>query len=1282
MRKQVFLFLFLGWALALSATDITSSYYSSLSGKSDSTLRAALTELLYTHHTIFIKYNWDFPYDYDEDGNMLDIYSDCGFNIHNTYTSDYKCCCDAINREHVVCQSNFGGSDNKDKVPQYSDRHHLYPVDGSANGHRSDLPFGECAGGEHRSCKTASTVYPDEGTSTCALHEYGKSGTPTFRADLLNGGSVYEVGDEYKGDIARAILYMVVRYADKAHCRLPDGAKNATTTLKTENNYPVTAWANTTKDKVGQMFSASLSINHGLSAYGKALLLKWHRQDPVSQKEIDRNNGIDTLQGNRNPFVDYPYLVEYLWGSKTSEAFDFKDVVGSFEESFIVGVSDGSSVETPTISVNATSITMDVVTAVNGTSTKTFTLLGSNLTEQVSIAIKGSQYITVSPTTISAEDAASGQTITITYHPAETGIHTDTLTLTSNGATSKTVEISGMCCIPYTLTLVRNGALENVTCCGAFDLPAASTEEDACDGWIFKGWSTESSYNNTMEPSFVTSVTAADTLYAIYAHKVGTGASTNEYTLYSGALTEGDYVIYYNDRAMKARVASNRMTFDAVTPVNDTISSTNDSLIWHIAQSGEYWTIYNARVGKYAAANGTANQIQLIVSGTDDKSLWTASGTATYDFVNLYNTTKEVNANLRNNGSYGFSCYGTSTGKALSLYKRGSAVVTYKTVPCVMHTIALADEEGLAYGGQYAVSATRAIEETEITVDVEPDDGYELDSIWVTQADDPTVRVAVSDGKFTMPAFDVAVSCAFKIIPTYTATWKANGGKHASQAGLYAGEMPTMPSKPSACSEERGFIGWTENGDYSNEKDAPSDLFTADAPAIDENATFYAVYADGEQLDTTIVLASYDTIRGQFGSYKFDALKNNGSTPPAYNATAKDGRIYAKGTLSIRSAHTMDSIVIYLSTQGKKRLAPITANVGAIKTQASGDATVIWTGSADSVAFTVGEKADYGSDGSSKAGQLCFDSVLIHKNAYTTYSNYSLYCGKETRTMTFMANGASHAERTSFVGAVVEPVAAPAAGYGYSFVGWSSQQYDAQNNTVPNLDYSGHMPDDDATFYAVYSNADTVTMSNEYKRITTRNEFLNGNYVLTGYASAQYRALSTVPKDNYYFAGIAVTPNSEDIVSNPGDSIIWRITVSDGLAALHNAVKGDFYIEENSGHYNIKVGDNSIGNKFTYRVNDGNWQFWSETYPSMVLEYFIAKSRWAFYTSPDAPVYLFKQQPSFTSALIYTTSPIIGAPTSLADAEANISAVKVLREGHLLILRGDGVYTMQGQKVK
>ena len=113
----------------------------------------------------------------------------------------------------------------------------------------------------------------------------------------------------------------------------------------------------------------------------------------------------------------------------------------------------------------------------------------------------------------------------------------------------------------------------------------------------------------------------------------------------------------------------------------------------------------------------------------------------------------------------------------------------------------------------------------------------------------------------------------------------------------------------------------------------------------------------------------------------FTTAKNNGGNDPAFNTNGSDLRIYAKGslTISVPEGVVVSKIVFNISTQGLKRLAPITASVGSIATQSLGDETVTWTGNVSNgkIELTVGDKASYGSDGSTKAGQLCFDSGII-----------------------------------------------------------------------------------------------------------------------------------------------------------------------------------------------------------------------------------------------------------------------------------------------------------------
>ena len=98
--------------------------------------------------------------------------------------------------------------------------------------------------------------------------------------------------------------------------------------------------------------------------------------------------------------------------------------------------------------------------------------------------------------------------------------------------------------------------------------------------------------------------------------------------------------------------------------------------------------------------------------------------------------------------------------------------------------------------------------------------------------------------------------------------------------------------------------------------------------------------------------------------FTFIGLKNSNSNAPTVNSKSFDARMYANNSLTIKSSSgNITKLVFNISTQGLKRLAPITASVGAIATQASGDKTVTWTGEASEITLTVGEKANYGTDG-------------------------------------------------------------------------------------------------------------------------------------------------------------------------------------------------------------------------------------------------------------------------------------------------------------------------------
>ena len=149
-------------------------------------------------------------------------------------------------------------------------------------------------------------------------------------------------------------------------------------------------------------------------------------------------------------------------------------------------------------------------------------------------------------------------------------------------------------------------------------------------------------------------------------------AAANNFVLHAGELVEGDYLIVYGGKAMKAAVVSERLSYADVTVNGTRIENSDKSIIWHIAPSAEYWTIFSDNTKSFAASTGVKNKAQLLTDGTNDMSLWTVTKTtdaSTFEFVNKKNTTAKVNANLRNNGTYGFACYATTTGGPLSLYR-------------------------------------------------------------------------------------------------------------------------------------------------------------------------------------------------------------------------------------------------------------------------------------------------------------------------------------------------------------------------------------------------------------------------------------------------------------------------------------------------------------------------------------------------------------------------------------------------------------------------------------
>ena len=653
--------------------------------------------------------------------------------------------------------------------------------------------------------------------------------------------------------------------------------------------------------------------------------------------------------------------------------------------------------------ISKITMTIDAVTAKNIKSIKLKTSTnGSSFVEAGTFTIsKGDQSVTINNPTanlyyqieVDCNTGSNGsiQISKVQYYATEDAGSGGDEPVATLSATPTTIDFGtvyqGSTVANQTVTVNFENLTGNVTYSG-LSTPFTATGTVSNDGdkiIIAANTATINEYSQTL-----TITSAADSKTAevtVKMNVVEKPAPTGTFTLHTGELIEGDYVIYYSGKAMKAAVSSNRLGYVEVTPSNNEIVDPDAAAIWHIAKSGANWTVYNNNKG-YAAGTGTKSQAGLVADLTGDnanKAAWTvtASGNA-YEFVNVWNKSQSVNANLRNNTTYGFACYATSTGGALSLYRKAGTKYNV-TVSSTTN-------------GSVSASPTSAEAGATIALTVTPETGYVLDALTVTDASSNTIEVV--DNKFTMPASDVTVTATFKENekPAATLTLSKNGVAETFPGSWKQDDVVTLPSITSDCVKE--FVGWSANPACNVAPEyAAGDSYTLTAIA----QTLYAVYATvgaGETLTITpsAVSGSADpyTFTIDAAGYSLTAKKNSGSTAPTY--TSNEVRVYAKGTVTLTAPKAMGTIVFNISTNGKKRLAPITASVGTIATQASGDATVTWTGDATEVTFTVGDIAEFGSE-NTKAGQLCFGTITV--TTAGSYSNYSTTCSAALANPTF-----------------------------------------------------------------------------------------------------------------------------------------------------------------------------------------------------------------------------------------------------------------------------------------
>jgi endonuclease I len=268
MRTTLLSFLISLLYICQVSAQIPPGYYEPAAGLNGQALQAELHNIIKNHNAVSYSslISWFQSTDKKFDNTVWDMYSDVpGGTPPYVYTygtgdecGNYNSEGDCYNREHSWPKSWFGG----EVMPMYSDLFHLYPTDGYVNNRRDNYPYGEV------------------GTVQWSSQNGSKLGGCTWPG---YSGTVFEPIDAYKGDFARSYFYMSVRYYNE------------------DNGWP----------------GSPMTSGSQLKAWALDMMVQWNDQDPVSEKELDRNNAVYQIQNNRNPFIDHPEYAEFIWGTGT-----------------------------------------------------------------------------------------------------------------------------------------------------------------------------------------------------------------------------------------------------------------------------------------------------------------------------------------------------------------------------------------------------------------------------------------------------------------------------------------------------------------------------------------------------------------------------------------------------------------------------------------------------------------------------------------------------------------------------------------------------------------------------------------------------------------------------------------------------------------------------------------------------------------------------------------------------------------------------------------------------
>lgn len=478
--KKVFVFIISILINIAIFANIPAGYYYKADGKSGAELLDMLNVICsngkFLGYGSGEGYTWQGFYytDRNSDGSIIDMYSS-----EVRYQTDFNSV-EGVHIEHSLPKSWWGSLENY----AYRDLHHLYPADATTNMTKSNLPLGEVTSASFDNGVSkigATTLY--EGKEKC-----------------------FEPADEYKGDFARAYFYVSTIYNELSDLWQSPMMEN--------NTYPI--WND--------------------EALG--LLLKWHRNDPVSDKEKTRQEAVYQLQHNRNPFIDYPEMVEHIWGNKKNEPI----VLPKEDKAFLTSPYSWSDISFP-------------ISYVGSTTTEEIWFEGANFTKNITLKLtNNSSNIVVSKEYITPIEVTAGCDISISITSDKIGTIVDTLVIFAETDTMK---------LALSATFTDEFMITKAEVMNSISVDIAWTEQpntqdyniilrDAPDNrttdLMFIGYVEGSSYNKAISIYNGTGSDVDLKYYSLRKQSNGTGTMKCDYPL-SGVLKDGECYVMVNSRA-------------------------------------------------------------------------------------------------------------------------------------------------------------------------------------------------------------------------------------------------------------------------------------------------------------------------------------------------------------------------------------------------------------------------------------------------------------------------------------------------------------------------------------------------------------------------------------------------------------------------------------------------------------------------------------------------------------------------------------------------------------